>query len=183
MAINARDVPPLVGEDHRCDECDLSYADLGVADADRVIAEIPGRTRTAVRDVPEERLRDRPDADTWSVVEYVCHMRDVYMTYTIRLHRTRTEDSPALEPMFNELRARRFRYNDSDVSAVLDQLAASAAGFRDEIARVSSDQWDRVASRLPGELRTARWLVRQATHEGVHHIRDIRSVAERLRGD
>lgn len=176
MAIDSRDVPPLVGEDHRCADCDLSYADLPVADAERIVAEIPDRTRAAVRDVPGERLRTRPDTETWSIVEYVCHLRDVYQTYTIRLHRTRTEDGPALEPMFNELRARRFRYNDADIAAVLDQLAAYAAGFRDEIARVSPGEWDRVASRLPGELRTARWLVRQAAHEGVHHVRDIQAL-------
>jgi hypothetical protein len=29
---------------------------------------------------------------------------------------------------------------------------------------------------LPGEQRSARWLVRQAMHEGVHHLADIRTV-------
>jgi hypothetical protein len=36
--------------------------------------------------------------------------------------------------MFNDLRARRFRHNDCDIAATLDELAA-AAGFRDEVAR------------------------------------------------
>jgi hypothetical protein len=36
--------------------------------------------------------------------------------------------------------------------------------------------WDRIATRLPGEDRTARWLVRQAMHEGVHHLGDIRRI-------
>lgn len=179
MAINSAGLPPLVGEDHRCDECDMSYPDVTVAAADHVLAGIPDRARAAVRAVPDSRLRTRPDTDTWSIAEYACHLRDVYMSFTIRLHRVRTEDAPALEPMFNDLRARRFRYNETDVAAVLDELAAYVAGFRDEIARIADDEWDRVGSRLPGEVRTARWLVRQATHEGVHHIGDIAAIAGR----
>lgn len=172
-------LPPLVGEDHRCDECDMSYLDLSIADADRVLAGIPERARAALQDVPEQRLRGRPDPDTWSIAEYACHLRDVYMTFTIRLHRVRVEDAPVLEPMFNDLRPRRFRYDEADVAAVLDELTAYVAGFRDEVARVADDEWDRVGSRLPGEVRTARWLVRQATHEGVHHIDDITAIAGR----
>jgi hypothetical protein len=76
----------------------------------------------------------------------------------------------------------RFRYNDCDLAATLDELAAAAAGFCDEVARTGERDWDRVGTRLPGELRTARWLVRQATHEGVHHLGDIRRFGETLRG-
>lgn len=94
------------------------------------------------------------------------------------LHRARTEDQPALEPMLNDLRARRFRYNERDVDAIVDELAANVAGFRDEVARVRPDQWELVVTRLPGEQRTARWLVRQAMHEGQHHLNDIRTTGE-----
>jgi DinB superfamily len=119
----------------------------------------------------------------WSVAEYLCHLRDVYVSFTIRLHRVHTEQQPALEPMFNDLRARRFRYNDCDIDATLGELAAAAAGFRDEVARTGEHDWDRVATRLPGEERTARWLVRQAMHEGVHHLGDIRRIGETLADD
>jgi hypothetical protein len=92
------------------------------------------------------------------------------------LHRARTEERPALEPMLNDLRARRFRYNERDVVAILDEVAANAAGFCEEIAGAGPQDWDRVATRRPGEQRSARWLVRQAMHEGVHHLADIRTV-------
>lgn len=112
----------------------------------------------------------------WSVAEYVCHLRDVYLTFTIRLHRTRTENRPALESMFSDLRAIRFRYNDSDIDTTLDELAAATTGFCEEIVRTGRAAWDRVATRLPDEQRTTRWLVRQAMHEGVHHLSDIRRI-------
>lgn len=171
------ELPPLAAEDHVCSQCRIAYPEVSIECAAKIIRGIPGRVRAAVEAFPAGVLRRRPEPDVWSVTEYVCHLRDVYASYTIRLHRTRAEDRPALEPMLNELRARRFRYNDRDVAAVLDELAATAAGFCEEIARTRPEEWKRVASRLPSEVRTARWLVRQAMHEGVHHLGDIQSVA------
>jgi hypothetical protein len=171
------ELPLWAAEDHVCSQCKIAYAEVSIESAAEIIRGIPARVCAAVEAVPAGALRRRPEPDVWSVTEYVCHLRDVYASYTIRLHRTRTEDRPALEPMLNDLRARRFRYNDRDVVAVLDELAATAAGFCDEIARTRPEEWNRVASRVPGEVRTARWLVRQAMHEGLHHLDDIQSVA------
>jgi hypothetical protein len=78
--------------------------------------------------------------------------------------------------MFNDLRAERFRYNDCDLAATLAELEAASRGFCAEIACCDQDDWDRSATRLPNERRTARWLVRQAMHEGVHHLGDIRRI-------
>jgi DinB superfamily len=169
-------LPPLASEDHNCADCALAYAEISIEDAVSVIVGLPSAVRGAVFAIPTEARRVRPGPQVWSVAEYLCHLRDVYITFTIRLHRVCTEDRPALEPMFNDLRARRFRYNDCDLSATLDELGRAAAGFCEQIARTSGRDWDRVASRLPGEDRTARWLVRQAMHEGVHHLGDIRRI-------
>lgn len=167
-------MPPLAAEDYTCNACGTRYALVTVDHAVAVICKLPAAVVEAVGLVPVAARRVRPAPERWSVTEYVCHLRDVYATYTIRLHRARTEDRPVLEPMLNDLRARRFRYNERDVDAVLDELGATAAGFCDEVARNRPDQWDRLVSRLPGENRTARWLVRQAMHEGQHHLADIR---------
>ncbi|OBF04878.1 hypothetical protein A5730_17795 [Mycobacterium sp. ACS4054] len=174
-------LPPLAGENYVCADCGLSYSDTPPGEAVGVIAALPDRVREAVSAIPPDARRARPGAGVWSVAEYLCHLRDVYVSFTIRLHRVRTEDRPAWEPMLNDLRARRFRYNDCDIDATLGELAAAAAGFRDEVARIADDGWDRTGTRLPGERRTARWLVRQAMHEGVHHLADIRRIGETAR--
>jgi hypothetical protein len=168
-------LPPLAEEDHVCPDCPLSFPELTVERALEIIGGLPAKYRETVSGIPEDARRKRPKQGVWSVAEYACHVRDVYMNFTIRLYRTRTEDRPAVEPMLNDLRAARFRYNDSDLTAVLDELAAYAAGFAEEAARTKD--WDRTATRLQHEMRTARWLVRQATHEGTHHLLDIERVA------
>ncbi|OBG30012.1 DinB family protein [Mycobacterium sp. E3198] len=171
-------LPPLAAEDHVCDTCAVVYSETGIDDAVAVIAGLPDAVADAIGVIAPAARRVRPAPDVWSVAEYLCHVRDVYVSFTIRLHRVRAEHEPALEPMFNDLRARRFRYNDCDIEATLGELAAGTAGFRDEVGR--TEDWDRAGSRLPGERRTARWLVRQAMHEGVHHLADIRRFGSEL---
>ena len=173
-------VPPLPAEDHRCPRCRLSYPSLTVDDALALVEGLPAQVRATVQTVPPGHLRQRPEPGTWSVIEYLCHLRDVLMTSTIRLHRVRTEDRPVLEPMLNDLRARRFRYLEHDPDAVLDELGWAAQGLSDEARRVADEGWDRVATRLPGEERTARWLVRHAAHEGRHHLADVVAVHRSL---
>ncbi|WP_448616224.1 DinB family protein [Modestobacter sp. URMC 112] len=171
------DLPPLAGEEHVCEPCGFAFADHDVIRAASVIAGIPARARRLVESLDDAAVR-RSEDGVWSAVEYLCHLRDVHQTFTIRLHRARTEDDPALEPMLNDLRARRFGYRDAAVEPVLDELEAYVAGFLAEVARVGPDDWARPVHRLPGERRTALWLVRQAAHEGVHHLRDITEVAQ-----
>jgi hypothetical protein len=173
-------LPPLAAEDHVCAACAMSYAGTGLDAAAQALRSVPADVRGAALAVPEVHRRVRPDPATWSVVEYACHVRDVFASFTIRLHRISTEDVPALEPMFADLRAVRFRYNDTDLDAVLAELDLHVAGFLDEIAVTTG--WDRTATRRPGELRTARWLVRHGLHEARHHTNDIAAVGRAVAG-
>ena len=169
-------IPSLPGESFECPDCDIAYASLDIAVALDRIGLLPARLRAATMPATEAALRSRPDDRTWSALEYTCHLRDVFAVYTIRLYRARVESLPVLEPMLNDLRAARFRYNRRALDAVLAELADNAAGFAEEAARVTGDGWDRVATRLPGEVRTVRWMVRQVMHEGTHHVGDISAV-------
>jgi hypothetical protein len=173
-------VPPLAGENHVCADCALSYADLDLTAAIDLISRVPGEARVAIGVIPPANRRRRLSAGEWSVAEYACHLRDVYVTSTIRLHRARTEERPVLEPMLNDVRARRFRYNEANLEAVLDDLDAAVRGCIEEVGRFDPTDWERVVTRLPGELRTARWLVRQAAHEGRHHLGDIARITSAM---
>ncbi len=176
-------LPPLAAENYTCSRCALDYSEISMEHATGVIQSIPAAVGDAAFTIADHARRQRPSPPVWSVTEYVCHLRDVYASFTIRLHRVLTEDRPALEPMFADLRARRFRYNERDLAPILDELAANVAGFCEEIGLAGVQDWGRVATRLPDEERTARWLVRQAMHEGVHHLADIRAVGSAVDND
>lgn len=165
-------LPPLAEEDFACPVCRFAFPDCEVGEVPRRLRELAAEIRTFVANAGHDRLTGTPRGTTWTAVEYLGHIRDVYQASTIRLYRTRTEDRPQLEPLYNDLRAVRFRYADADPAAVLDEIDAAVAGCGEEIAAV--EDWDRTLCRLPGEQRTARWLARAAVHEGVHHLLDLR---------
>jgi hypothetical protein len=166
-------LPPLVAEDFACPFCGFAFPDCDVTSVPSRLSELAAEIRSFVGRVGVDRLTAVPPGATWTGVEYLCHIRDVLEASTIRLFRTRTEDRPTLEPLYNDLRAVRFRYADADPLAVLDEIDAAVAGCCDEIA--ATEDWDRTLTRLPGEQRTARWLARAAVHEAQHHLRDLRA--------
>ena len=172
-------VPPLVAEDHVCELCGISYARVTLEEALSCIEALPGQLRATLSTLNVDVLRVRPEPRTWSVIEYVCHLRDVLATTTIRLHRTRTEDHPSVDPMLNDLRADRFGYSRRALPPLLDEIADMTVGLLRETARFSESGWDRTHRRYPGEDRSARWLIRQAMHETTHHLLDIEHVASR----
>jgi DinB superfamily len=166
-------VPPLATEHHVCDDCAMDFATTTVDDVREIVAAGPQQARELLDAHPDEAWRV-PGADgSWSAAEYLCHVRDVFAVFTIRLHRARTEADPPLEPMLNDLRARRFGYAHAELRPVVDQLRAHVEGFLVELDRVGEGEWAREVHRYPGEQRTALWLARQAAHEGRHHLRDI----------
>ena len=168
--------PPLAPELHVCAECPLRYADVDPGAAAEMVRSFPGRYREALRGASDELLRRRPLSGVWSMLEYVCHARDVYAVYHERVTRTLAEDRPVLEPMGNDRRAAEQRYNTQPLPGVLTGLDGYAEDFAALVDSLPPDRWDRVCTRLPGEERTLLWLVRQAAHEGLHHLRDVERV-------
>lgn len=156
-----------------CAACRLAYAEIGVERARSLIEPLPGRYRSALEELADGGLRRRPAPEVWSPIEYLCHVRDVYVSHLVRLYRARTEEDPALEPMFNDLRTRRLRYAERDRAATLDELQAAVAGLLEESSRFRPEDWSRAVHRLPEEQRTALWLLRNAAHEGIHHLGDL----------
>ncbi|NMO93241.1 DinB family protein [Actinomycetospora sp. TBRC 11914] len=155
----------------------MDFAATTPDDVRRLVTGVPPRARALVEAHGDAAWRVPGAGGSWSAAEYLCHLRDVYAVFTIRLHRARTEDDPPLEPMFNDLRARRFGYGRAALAPAVDQLGDHVTGFLAELGRLDDAGWDRVVHRYPGEQRSTRWLARQAAHEGTHHLRDI---AERL---
>lgn len=170
-------VPPLATEQHVCESCDYTYTEITPGEALALIGGYPRRYREAVATLADADLRRRPDPETWSALEYLCHVRDVYSVHTERVARALAGDNPLVEPMDNQKRAERGGYNEQDPERVLDDLERNAARFAELVETVTPDQWPRRVTRRPSEERTVLWLIRHAAHEGVHHLHDIDRIA------
>ena len=166
-------LPSLPEEDHHCESCGLRYGDLTASAALALIRGCPALYRRRLRHLPADLQRRRPASGVWSPLEYACHVRDVYDVYCTRVRRTLTEHEPTLEPMRNDERAEQRAYNQQSPAAVLLDLERNVDRFAALVSEISEPQWSRSAVRFPPERRTVLWMVRQAAHEGRHHLHDI----------
>ena len=172
------DLPPLFGEHHRCERCGLAYAELSVDRCVGLVTDSVSALAALLPGVDDARLRRRPEPGVWSAVEYACHIRDVLLVFAVRVHRGAVEERPVLDPMYADWRAERFGYSHAPVDVLVAELRTAVDGFVAEVQSVPDDAWERTVVRRPEEVRTVRWLVRQAAHECVHHLGDVRRILE-----
>ena len=179
---------PVVTPKERCDECGFVYADVSPTDAAEKLRSFSRRYRAPLtRFLPGEDgdviLRQRPSADVWSALEYAAHVRDAIRFNGYLARRTLTEDTPTLPAPNPDQAAVDNNYNDEDTAAVADglaeradKLAAMVEGNEDPTA------WDRVAiwEGRDGDF-SALYFVRNAVHEGHHHLLDIGRVLRHVR--
>jgi hypothetical protein len=160
----------------RCDECGFVYDELPVADVPRALRSFGERYGALLRSADEAELRTRPQPETWSPLEYACHVRDVFEVQRQRLARALEEDCPTFVPMGREERVTALAYNEQPPTEVADALAGRAEELADAVAALDEAQLARTGVYgWPVEAeRTMAWVGRHTVHEGEHHLDDIR---------
>ena len=169
-----------------CPECgfDFDGTDVGsTADAVRAFGRRyrPPLTRGMPGEDLDALLRLRPSDDTWSALEYACHVRDVMALYEDRIGRAVTAERPQVPAMGRGLLAEERAYNAQDPVQVVEELATESARVADRLATINGGTWDRVVVR-DGEELTVAWMARNVVHEGNHHLLDIGRVLRTVRG-
>lgn len=139
--------------------------------ADALVREAAEWGRTLASADPRARRR-RPAPDTWSPLEYACHVRDVLPVMAARIERMLGEDDPELGWWDHEAEADLSSYNDQDPVHVVEDLAAHSRAFAACLGPVRGEQWDRPGRRRAGERFTVRGVARFVLHEAIHHRED-----------
>lgn len=171
--------------DYVCPACGLDYSTISPPDAKVAIRSFGRRYRAALASVVEDEAdqglaRQRPDATTWSALEYVGHVADAFEFIGSAIRRMYEQTAPTLEGTDFEGRVDAERYNEAEPRAQLDRLDVAASRLADEVDRVGSDAWHRTATFPFGE-RDILTMTRNGVHEGSHHLRDIERVLELAR--
>jgi hypothetical protein len=159
---------------HHCDECGFDYDLATAADAGGAIVAGADEMATVLSDAADGAAgRRRPD--TWSPLEYGCHVRDVLLVQRERVLLARREDRPSFAPMGRDERVDHDGYADQAPTAVARQLREAAALFANVLDRLGPD-WDRtVIYNYPEPLeRSLRWVGVHTVHEVHHHLLDVR---------
>jgi hypothetical protein len=124
-------------------------------------------------------LGERPDAETWSVVEYSAHVRDVMFNLRDRIVVGLVEDDPTPKPTYTIERIAAGLYADEVPDRLALEIDVGTALLGRTIAALDDDKlarpifygWPRPATR------DLLWVAAQAVHEGEHHLADVQAQA------
>ncbi|HVM09067.1 MAG TPA: DinB family protein [Acidimicrobiales bacterium] len=163
--------------------CDCGFDPAFVSPADAVVAlrSLARRWRSALAfDLdaaePEAVLTARP-LGGWSALEHAGHVRDVLHALCIRLQRVLREDEPVLPDTHITPPS---GANEQGPGVVLAALAHTTEQFAQTVEMTPTTEWHR-AGRRGADMVTAIDLVREAVHEGVHHLQEASIQIEELR--
>jgi hypothetical protein len=118
----------------------------------------------------------RPNPQTWSALEYGCHVRDVFRLYDHRLQLMLSQDDPLYENWDQNETAVAQRYASQDPAEVATQLVAAANTLADRFDGVHDEQWSRPGRRSDGASFTVETFGRYFIHDPVHHLFDVTGV-------
>ena len=116
----------------------------------------------------------RPTADTWSPLEYACHVRDLLRVFTHRVELALEREVPTFATWDQEAAATERRYWEQDPAQVSADIEAAGEAAAVAFGGVRADQWQRGGLRSDGAPFTVATLGVYALHELVHHAWDVR---------
>lgn len=118
--------------------------------------------------------RSRPDDQTWSALEYACHVRDVFTRFDQRLQMMLDQDDPLFPNWDQDTTAVDDRYGEQDPAVVAEQLVAAGEALATRFDAVTGDQWQRPGRRSDGASFTVDSFARYFLHDPVHHLWDVK---------
>lgn len=164
--------PVLVTEGLRCTGCGLVNGELAARAIGAQVRDEVHAFGELLATADDDAVRRRPAPDHWSALEYGVHVRDLLTVFAERIIRTLAEHDPQLGWWDHEAAIEDGFANESDVSAVVDDLGRNAAKLSEALRLVTDDDWDRPATRRSGERMSIEVQARFALHEVVHHRAD-----------
>jgi hypothetical protein len=153
--------------DRPCPECGYDAASL----TDEGIAPAVRDNAAAWRGVAADTRRPHPQ--TWSPLEYACHVRDVHVLFRKRVELMLAEDDPLFANWDQDETALEQRYAERDPAQVVAELEQAADRLADAFAALDEEQWTRTGRRSNGSVFTVSTLARYYLHDVVHHRHDV----------
>lgn len=165
-----------------CTTCGFVPESVSPLDALDALEALPVRWRNALvlrldDPDPEAALRGRLRGTGWSALEHAGHVRDVVHALDIRLQRVLREDQPTLPETHVTPPA---GANEQGVAVILAALTVSTDQLSGTIEATPAAAWSRSGLRRSVAV-TPLDLVREAVHEGSHHLLLATSTLEALR--
>ena len=171
MSTNLADASVEFATTGLCATCGFVPDKVDPTDAMVGLQSFPSRWRSALAlhldDAdPQSILTGRMTPLDWSALEHAGHVRDVLHALDIRVQRVLREDEPVLPETHVTPPS---GANEQGMAVILAALTLSSDQFAETVLGISELDWYR-RGRRSGKLVSALDLVREAVHEGSHHL-------------
>lgn len=140
----------------------------------------PDELAGALAGASDELLRRRPADDKWSMIEIVCHLRDVETLFAERITKAAFSERPAFGMMDNARLAAALRYRESDAAAALKEFRRRRTDTLTLLRALPAPVWQRTGLHPKrGEITIERLAQVLADHDHGHteRVRELRAAA------
>src|SRR5262245_14268265 len=137
-----------------------------------VLAATPERLKASLAGVSRKLSLWRPAPGKWSILEIVCHLRDMEReAYLARYRRILAEDNPRLPDLDGDQLALERDYRSQKLAAAFKDWRAARKDSLRLLKGVKRDGWERVGTHeTAGPLSMADFLRRQAVGNDEAHL-------------
>ncbi len=153
-----------------CQQCGFDSDLYDRADTISSQMVIPALLEAAAEGLGAADLGARPNKTTWSIVEYIDHLREVVFGNRFAIEMALS--SPGVDLGDPPETALSGGAKQLDLATVLDGVRTEYQLMRELLLGLDELQWQ-VAATLEGEPRTVGWFARHVLHDGLHHLGDI----------
>jgi hypothetical protein len=157
-----------------CALCGFRSTDLGTNDLSVALTSLPHWWRQLFHlDHDAVFLRRRLSFEGWSAIEHGAHVGRAIQAKRNLVECVRLRDGAAVDEVL--INAPQVGDNGRDPEVVLESLAQASTPMVMLVLGMAPGDWSRVGLRNGSSVDVLE-LVREAVHEGVHHLRDARKV-------
>lgn len=157
--------------DERCADCGFETRSPARDDLAGLAADVGRQWAAVLADHPD--VHRRPDPQTWSALEYACHVRDVYALARYRHGLMLAEENPLFANWDQDATAVEDDYAGQDVRLVSTALIENSAGYAADLAVVPEGSWSRPGRRSDDKAFTVESFARYLLHDPIHHLTDV----------
>lgn len=145
------------------------------------LAETPVRIRRLAEGFVESETRRKPADEGFSVVENICHLRDIEVDgYAARIQRILIEDEPFLPDLNGAQLAAGRRYNEQELAAALDAFTDARRDNVLAVKELSSAQLERQGVfENTGAITLSRLLEMMREHD-LAHLDELNCLRDKL---
>ncbi|MCU1567234.1 MAG: methyltransferase type 12 [Pseudarthrobacter sp.] len=153
-----------------CPECSFDASTTTPSTVPGTIESLLPRWRAVLR---RPDVAERPDDNTWSALEYACHVRDVFSLFDQRLNLMLDADDARFDNWDQDQTAIDKDYANADPAVVSAELTAEGKQAAESFAGVRESEWGRKGLRSNGSEFTVMTLSQYFLHDVVHHLHDV----------